>query len=444
MVFKHFNVRLFAQLLCILVFSIGIGLAIKSQLISIVIILAVIDLMMLIRLVHFLNKTNSEIAFFIQSIKNDDNSIRFPINTGNAIINDLHGNLNELNNVLHETKVQSRIKEQYFSVILQNIETGIIILTDRGFINDANPSALEILGLKHLTHIKQIESKSEKFAHALKEIGNNQKVMLTYQRENKQTQIITLCTEISLKNENVKLITLQDIQGELEKKEVESWVKLIRVMNHEIMNSLAPVTSIAQSLHHIWKQKNFESVSEDDIESTTQGLEVISERSQALKTFVQSYRLLTQVPKVNKETIGVFNFLQGLVTLLAPFNSDETVDLKFKFPKEDFEVNIDRQLLVQVVINLVKNSIEAAENQEKVTVVIQAEKSEHNSLKLVLSDNGSGIPQEMMDQVFIPFFTTKENGTGVGLSHSRQIIRAHGGAIQCESTKGETVFTIEI
>lgn len=337
--------------------------------------------------------------------------------------------------------MQSQIKEQYFSVILKNIETGIIVLTDKGFINDVNPSALDILGLKHLNHLKQIENRSEAFANSLKNIGNNQKVMLTYLRNDKQVQIITFCSEISLKNEKVKLITLQDIHGELEKKEVESWVKLIRVMNHEIMNSLAPVTSIAQSLQKIWNNKSTGNINEDDIESTIQGLEVITERGEALKKFVQSYRLLTQVPKVNKEKMEIHNFLHSLSILLSPFKED-AIDLQIKFPDRDFEVEIDRQLLVQVIINLVKNSMEALQSQENAIIEITTVQTENKLLKLEIIDNGPGIPKEVIDQVFIPFFTTKESGTGVGLSHSRQIIRAHGGTIECSSKPGKTEFII--
>lgn len=442
MAFKNYNIKLVSRLTILILVSIGVGWGIQQKVgILLTGLLVVTDIILLYRVIVFLNKINGEISFFIQSIKNEDNSLRFPLNSGNSVIDDLHNSLNELNNVLLETKVQSQIKEQYFSVILKNIETGIIVLTDKGFINDVNPSALDILGLKHLNHLKQIENRSEAFANSLKNIGNNQKVMLTYLRNDKQVQIITFCSEISLKNEKVKLITLQDIHGELEKKEVESWVKLIRVMNHEIMNSLAPVTSIAQSLQKIWNNKSTGNINEDDIESTIQGLEVITERGEALKKFVQSYRLLTQVPKVNKEKMEIHNFLHSLSILLSPFKED-AIDLQIKFPDRDFEVEIDRQLLVQVIINLVKNSMEALQSQENAIIEITTVQTENKLLKLEIIDNGPGIPKEVIDQVFIPFFTTKESGTGVGLSHSRQIIRAHGGTIECSSKPGKTEFII--
>lgn len=447
MAYKSYNRVLFFRLLLVLVLPAIIGWMYASKHNwAFIIMLISLEAILVMELVRFLNKTNQQISFFIQSVKNEDTTLRFPVKTGNAILNELHKSLNELNVILQETKVKSQIKEQYFSEIIQNIGTGILVLNEKGFVTDVNPAALELLGIQTLTHMKQLDRLDAEFSAQLAKIGNRQKQVLTLHKPNEQVQIITRCSVINLKEEEVKLLTMQDIRGELERKEIDSWIKLIRVMSHEIMNSLAPVTSIAQSLKRIWTDKvskpPFEG--DEDIDSTINGLDVIGERGEALKRFVQSYRILTHVPEPVLKSVSLHGFLDSLSILLSPFKEDSSIGIRFQYPTEDFEVRMDEQMLVQVIINLVKNSVEAIGQQENGEVRILAEPSVGYQVKFEIADNGPGIETDVLDQIFVPFFTTKSGGTGVGLSHSRQIIRAHGGTIHCSSVPGKTVFSIEV
>lgn len=447
MAYRSYNRLLFLRLMLVVLTSLAIGWLFNSEVSRIIPVSLVLALIiLLLELVRFLNKTNEQMTYFIQSIKNEDTTLRFPIKSGNSILNDLHKSLNDLNIILQETKVRSQIKEQYFSEIIQNIGTGIVVLNENGFVTEVNLAALELFGLNIFTHVKQLNRIDPKFCEALLKISNKQKLMVSLQKAKEQVQIVTRCSVINLKNENVKLITMQDIRGELERKEIDSWVKLIRVMSHEIMNSLAPVTSIAQSLIRIWKGKQQQTalIDDGDIESTINGLDVIGERGEALKRFVQSYRILTHVPQPDYKEVQIHAFLDSLSILLSPFKDENNIDIRFRYPEDDFEVSMDDQMLVQVIINLVKNSVEVLKNQNGAMVIISVNKTDNSQVKFQIEDNGSGIPEEILEQVFVPFFTTKEGGTGVGLSHSRQIVRAHGGTIQCNSKPGNTVFVIEI
>ncbi|MDA3817959.1 MAG: PAS domain-containing protein, partial [Prolixibacteraceae bacterium] len=366
--YKSYNRMLALRLIIIILLALGIGwIYAKAEYWIIFGILVLAEIRLLIELIRFLNKTNQQISFFIQSIKNDDTTLHFPAKTGNSILNELHRSLNELNIILQDTKVRSQIKEQYFSEIIQNIGTGVLVLSEKGFVSDVNPSALELLGLQTFTHIKQLERIDAPFSASLLKMGNKEKQMLTLLNKNEKVQIITRCTVINIKNEEVKLITLQDIRGELERKEIDSWIKLIRVMSHEIMNSLAPVTSIAQSLKRIWKHKINEASfhNDEDIESTINGLDVIGERGEALKRFVQSYRILTHVPQPKYNNVSIHAFIDSLNILLSPLKEDSKVVVKYQYPKDDFTIKIDEQLLIQVIINLVKNSVEAIGKQDE-------------------------------------------------------------------------------
>lgn len=447
MAYKHFNSLLLLRIIFLVLIAVAIGflLGIKESYWWIGI-LAFVEFMLIISFIRFLNKTNEQINYFIQAVQNDDTTLRFPVRTGNKIINELHGSLNELNRVLQKTKINSQIKERYFSEILKNIGTGVIIFNGKGFVDEINPAALEILGLQTLTHTLQIDRIDPMFRLQMEAMEKGQKQLLNLKKKNDQVQLISRCSVIKLKDEEVKLLTLQDIRGELERKEIDSWIKLIRVLSHEIMNSLAPVTSITQSLKGMWKEKkqNGGIDQHELLENTLQGLDVIGERGEALIRFVQSYRILTRVPQPKIKEISTCALLDSLNILISPLKEGVKTSIKFHYPRTDFSMYIDEQMLIQVIINLVKNSVEAINDQENGQINVCFAQLEDKNVRIEVVDNGPGIPDDVKDEIFIPFFTTKEGGTGVGLSYSRQIIRALGGSIHFKTRPGETVFTIVI
>ncbi|BAX79751.1 sensor histidine kinase [Labilibaculum antarcticum] len=449
MAYRHYNSALFLRLGFVIFFAVLIGYFLSQASYYMALPILLTEIVLVFQFVRFLNKTHRQMNYFVQAIKNEDTTLRFPIKTGNAIINELHQSLNELNGILQEVQVKSKIKEKYFGEILQNIATGVVVLTGEGYVTDVNSAALELLGLKTFTHIKQLNQVDSKFTLGLSELKNRQKKVLDLILKKERIQVISRCSVIRLENEDVKLITLQDIRGELERKEIDAWVKLIRVLSHEIMNSLAPVTSISQSLQRIWEQKlgAISDVSEDiHVEKTINGLGVITEMSEALIRFVQSYRVLSKAPDPKLDTIDAHSFFDRLNILLSPIRESFTGNLKLIPPAKNYSFIADEQMMVQVIINLVKNAAEAFNGQASdlngnanisVTSIKKGEITE-----IRVSDNGHGIDDEIADEIFIPFFTTKENGSGIGLSYSRQIMRAHGGSLLCRSKVGETVFTV--
>ncbi|MCZ4693646.1 PAS domain-containing protein [Ancylomarina euxinus] len=449
MAYKYYNSILFLYLIGLIIFAGGIGYSFANQNYYTFTLGLMIELYIAWKFIHFLNKTHKLMNYFIHAIKNNDTTLHFPKKSNNRIINELHQSLNELNTILHDVQAKSKIKETYFSEILQHIATGVIVLTDKGFVTEVNSTALELTGLQTLTHISQLKRIDSIFMNALSDLKNHQKKVLDLITNNERIQVITRCTIIRLENEDVKLITMQDIRGELERKEIDSWVKLIRVLSHEIMNSLAPVTSISQSLKRIWEIKHrteSNSPLDMDVQKTVDGLGVICQTNEDLIHFVQSYRMLSKAPEPQLNSIQIHAFFDRLNILLSPIKESFVGELKLQRPKADFKFIADEQMMVQVIINLVKNAAEAfiqndfPQDNTANIIVNATKKGEKTEIKI--SDNGSGIPDEISDEIFIPFFTTKENGSGIGLSHSRQILRAHGGSLLCQSKIGETVFTV--
>jgi two-component system nitrogen regulation sensor histidine kinase NtrY len=444
---RNFNQPVIPRILVIVAIPLFIGWLTSGPFSAIpVIILVTVELFLLVEFIRFINKSNRQINFFIQAIKNDDTTLRFPVKTGNAIINDLHKSLNELNDVMQKTRVKSQIKERYFSEILQNIGTGVMVCNEKGFVLEVNSAALSLFGMQTLTHLSQLDRVDPRFKADLLKPSNLQKQVITLRKPNELVQIITRYSIIKLKEEDVKLITLQDIRGELERKELDSWVRLIRVLSHEIMNSLAPVTSIAQSLKEIWKKKitNDDWLASDEaVESTIKGLDVIGIQGEGLVRFVQSYRVLTKVPVPQLTTVSIQSLAERLSILVSPMKTEFGVPIRFQHPDSDFQVQMDEQMIIQIVINLVKNAAEALVNTADPLILIASRPLPTGETEITVTDNGPGIPEEILDEIFIPFFTTKANGSGIGLSHSRQNIRALGGTLSCSSQSGNTVFKLQ-
>lgn len=300
MAYKYYNSMLFFYLLSLMSLAIGFGFSIAKEEYYAAGFLIFCELILVWNFIRFLNRTHKLMNYFVQAIKNKDTTLHFPKKSSNKIINELHQSLNELNGILHEVQIKSKIKETYFSEILQNIATGVVVLTPKGYVTDVNSSALELTGLQTLTHIKQLKRLDPKFTNEISELKNRQRKVLDLLSNKERIQVMARCSIIRIDNEDVKLITMQDIRGELERKEIDSWVKLIRVLSHEIMNSLAPVTSISQSLKRIWEQKydpNHNETAHIDVKKTVDGLGVICQTNEDLVHFVQSYRMLSKAPE---------------------------------------------------------------------------------------------------------------------------------------------------
>jgi two-component system, NtrC family, nitrogen regulation sensor histidine kinase NtrY len=445
MIYKHFNRRLGIYLFVLIASAFTLGISFYYHLgIGYQMIISTFLAYSLIKTILFLNKTNKQISYFIHAIKNDDTTLRFPKNNGNKTIDELHASLNELNAILQQTKLKSQINERYFAEILQNIGTGVIVFNNKGFITEVNPAALELFGLQTLTHLAQFDKVDPNFRIQLEQLSGGQKHLLFLNKRHEKIQLVTRCTTIKLKDETVKLLSLQDIHGELERKELDSWVKLIRVLNHEIMNSLTPVTSITQALKEMWSDqaKEHQALSPLLIKNTLKGLDVIGERSEALIRFVQSYRLLTHVPHPQIQKVTIHELFDSLSILTSPFTENENLKIIFHYPTTNFELSIDQQMMTQVMINLVKNAVEATTNKPDGRIEISA--SQNELTHLTVMNNGPKIEMQILDEIFIPFFTTKKDGTGIGLSYSQLVVKAQGGTINCTSTDKQTIFDIAL
>jgi len=398
-------------------------------------------------LIGYLSSTNRKISYFLESVQNEDSMLSFPTNITDKPIREIYQGLNKVNSQIQQLKIEGRQQEQYFQTLLEHVATGIVTFNPKGFVLHANTAAKKMLGVDVLTHINQLERINHNLFQAIRNITPFEQKLVSVTTERGINQLSIKSTSFKAKDNELILLSIQDIRNELDEKELDSWMKLIRVLMHEIMNSIAPITSLSESLCQFFtidgRPALPEEVTEATIQTTLRGLSVIKEQGNGLMLFVESYRKLTRLPKPDKKIFRIDELATRIKVLYTSLENSEIIRLTVTVNPPDMEIFADENLISQVLINLTKNALQANEkNPEGKIQIIGGFNSEHHP-EIRVIDNGPGIPDEILEQIFVPFFTTRENGSGIGLSLSRQIMRLHGGSLQVRSVPNkETVFSL--
>jgi len=392
-------------------------------------------IMQVILLVRYLNRTNRALANFFQAVKIEDTSFMRPMKLEKSY-SKLWDELDKVSKTLGQVRIRLQRQNNYFQTVTEHIGTGLISYGEDGRVNVFNKAARELLGIKNLTNINGIRELDKGLFDTIEKIEAGERRIEKLIVDGKKLQISVGATVLKEGDKHSRLITLQDIRNEMEANELDSWQKLIRVLNHEIMNSIAPITSTISTLSDYYSEDR---PSSEAIAKTKTGLEIIRERSEGLKQFVNRYRELTSLPKPEFEDFDIKEMLDGTVRLLEEEMLVLSIEIRTKIDPVDMKLNADMHLVEQVLINLIKNAVAA----EAKNIEISAFQNDKSQPVIQVKDDGTGIPEEIVEEIFVPFFTTREEGMGVGLSLSRQIMRMHGGSLLASSVPGsETVFTL--
>ncbi|EZH72482.1 histidine kinase [Aquimarina atlantica] len=398
-------------------------------------------------LIKYLNYNNRKIAYFFNSIKNEDFTLRFPEKGAPKSFNELNQSLNSLNDVIRKVHLKNQTQEQYYQEILKQAEIGILTFNHKGHILFNNPKVEKLLNYTPLNHIKQLVQVDKKLYDLFNNIKPFERKLFQLTNERETIQLSIKSSEIVLNNEVLRLITIQDIHNELDEKETDSWIKLIRVLTHEIMNSVTPITSISESILGYYKDKSgiipVTEIDENKIHNTAKGLEVIKNQGNDLMSFVQSYRSFLNVPVPDKKIIKVEKLLEKVKVLMSQEIDFNVISFDILNTTEDLEIYADEKLITQILLNLCKNAIQALKDTEKATLIFIVGITSEGKKYITVKDNGPGIHPDIMSQIFIPFYTTKNEGTGIGLSLSKQIMHMHGGSLTVHSIPNrETSFSL--
>ena len=395
-------------------------------------------------LYHFLEKSNREIVHFLESIHYDDFTNTYPDRKTDSSRDLLYHEFNEILKKFREIRADNEAQHQYLKTIVQHIGIGIITFDADGEVQIMNNAAKKLLDIKMIKNIRQISREHPNLDNSFQELKTGGRDLVKISKNNDdEIQLAVYAIELSLRGKAFKLISLQNIQSELEEKEMEAWQNLIRVLTHEIMNSVTPISSLAAMMEtdlsdFLNNGSNVNQIKDDTVEDFYLSVKTIHNRSESLIKFVSDFRNMTRIKLPTLECIKVEEIITHVLILLKQDVEASNIKVDTSV-KPDLTINIDKEQIEQVIINVVKNAIQALAAGEKETKIltITAMPAPTGGAYISVADNGTGIEEEALKKIFIPFFTTKKNGSGIGLSLSKQIMRNHGGNISAKSQIGE-------
>jgi nitrogen fixation/metabolism regulation signal transduction histidine kinase len=415
--------------------------------------LCVLVLMLLIaavvNIIRYFNHINKWIALFLLGIENEDTTLKSPLRTGNKAIDDVYAGMERLNELFRQTKIKISTQEQYFRSVIDQSATGLFTVNENGRVIHINPAAKKLTKLNDHHHINALISINKTLPGFI--IQNDQHTSqqsAIFENQYGQKLLFKL-SEIKTNNKIIKLVAISDITKELDTREVDAWIKLARTLSHEIMNNITPITTLSQVILGYFT-RNSKAIDIKDIESktisnTVKGLRVIEERSLGLKSFVDNYRKFTKLPTPQLTDVNLSQLIENNLMAASTFCGFSRIELEKSIP-DDILIKTDEKLLSQVITNLLKNACEALipDNVENPKIIIKLSKT-NNVAKVEITNNGPNIPAEKREQIFVPFYTTKEEGSGVGLSLSKQIMLKMDGDVLLNSAKDNlTTFAVII
>jgi two-component system, NtrC family, nitrogen regulation sensor histidine kinase NtrY len=444
MILKHYLIRVI--ILVILIALAGLLMVwsfTRDSLVMARFTFIMIWLLLIAWLIYYVTKTNRTLKVFMESLRYLD-AVRTQKGKG-RLFEELDRLYNEVIGIIHKVEVEKEMDRQYFKSIIDHTGTGILSFDDTGNIQTINAACKKLLGIRSLDNIRSLSAIASQLPEILTEMKPGNQKLLRITVNNEIVGLWLKMTEIRVRNKRIRLAAVQNIQHELEEEELDAWQKLIRVLTHEIMNSVTPVNSLTHTMirmfEHQGKPKSICDLDDATLKNALEGLHSIEKRSHGLIGFVQSYRSLTRIRKPVFNRLDIGDLLMRLASLVKHELQSRRIRLVINMERDNLQLNADEKLVEQVLINLVNNAVYALRNTDDPTIQIAA-RTDQDGFLLEVMDNGEGIPSEIVSSIFIPFYTTREEGSGIGLSLSRQIMRVHGGSISVRSKPGETTFLL--
>ncbi|HDS07847.1 MAG TPA: ATP-binding protein [Bacteroides sp.] len=448
MVFKQFRFNIILRVLLITATCLALFITLNSAFTFTPVLVAGLIIYQVWSLIRYVDRTNRELASFLESIRYSEFTRSFQIGNIGSSFDELSAAFNDVMNDFQQVRSEREEHFHYLQSIVQNIDISILAYQRDGTVEMINPAAKKLFQINTLRNINKLRSLSDDLAETLLTINPGENRLVKVQDEEDILQLAIYATEFKVKDKLILLSTVKNIQNVLEEQETAAWQKLIRVLTHEIMNSIAPISSLSFTVESMLKQfttggKGAREIDLDTVKEIQGALQTINKRSTGLMNFVETYRSLTKIPEPNFSQVRMKELIDNVHTLMKKEVQDKNIHLINTVEPATIELTVDEQMIEQVLINLVKNSIQALEGKEQGTIHIRGFYNKRGRPTIQVIDNGQGILSDVIDKIFIPFFTTKRSGSGIGLSLSRQILRLHGGTITAKSDPGEeTIFTM--
>ena len=423
--FKSFSAKLTIRIL-VLVLNVvlAVSILIMYGMWPVSLALSLVLFAQIFELHYFVNNTNRKLTLFLDSVQYSDFATTFSVdnNLGNSF-KGLNKSFNTVLSAFKDARIATEENFQYLNMIVEHVDTGLISFDDEGKVEVINGIASDLLGVRKIRNMSELQEANPSLHKTIWDLPVGKRDLF---QVNEDIQLSIRATQFVKRGKFIKLIALHNIQLELNTKELESWQNLLRVLRHEIMNSMTPISSLAATMGLILKEDlvkkedNYE-LSEDVYQDINDSLSTIESRSIGLISFLKSYQEYTSLPSPELAVTSIQKLISNVENLMKTQFSSTAIELSCDCPTKDFDLLIDEQQIEQVLINMVKNAIEAFDNQDAKKVVLRAYQQYQYKI-IEIEDNGPGIIPEALDKIFVPFYTTKKTGSGIGRSRSRQVV----------------------
>jgi nitrogen fixation/metabolism regulation signal transduction histidine kinase len=399
--------------------------------------LAVLWMIEILYLIRYVNTTNKNLLLFLQSFHFKDSSLTFYKNR-KLPFKPIYNEFNRIIDLFNQLKTEKEIEHQYFDHVIKHVDTGLLAWDSNNHVKLFNMAAKQLLNVPHIGYLSGLKSIKEDMPEKLDNLKPGRRELLKILQGDELISLYVSVSEFTISGEKIKLASFQNIHSELEESESEAWQKLIKVLTHEIVNSVSPMKLVSSSLLKTLsnsENKDQLVLASEELENMQSGLNAIYNRSLGLSKFVDDYKTITDIPKPEFEEVKVSELFDELLDLLKKSILNQSITLDVKIDPGDIKIYMDKKMIAQVLINLLKNSAFAVSENTNPKIILTCSLLNDRSL-ITIEDNGCGIPFNMLDYVFMPFFTTRQDGSGIGLTLSRQIMKAHDGFINLVSHEG--------
>ncbi|MBN2018422.1 MAG: GHKL domain-containing protein [Candidatus Cloacimonetes bacterium] len=451
MIYKNFKINvLFRVFLLLITLFLLVFVYFRTSFHITLIFIGALVVLEVYSLIYYIDRTNRDLTNLLDSIQYSDFSRTFTIEKESSSYKEFKSAFNKVITKFKTVREEKEEQYHYLQNVLHHVGIALIAFRKNGKVEMINNFAKKLFRINNLRNILLLEDFNKELVDTILKLKSGEHALVKVYDNDELLQLAIFATEFTLNERIIKLVSIQNIQHELEEKEMEAWQKLIRVLTHEIMNSITPIASISSTINSMLQEiesdadvKDAGDVDPETIEDIREALTTIHKRSTGLLHFVETYRNLTRIPKPNFQIFQIKNIFNHVDVLLEEEFKSKNIAFSYSIYPQSLELTADEDLVQQVVINLLRNAIHGVELNEKPLIELKAYVSERGRVVIQVVDNGTGIPADSIEKIFIPFYTTKKEGSGIGLSLSRQIMRLHGGTITVNSEPNvKTEFTL--
>jgi len=448
MVFRRFSILLILRLVFVgIAAAATMWLLIQPGLHGLTILCAVLSLILAAELWWYVSRTNREVTRFLEAARHADFSQRFDFKNVGAGFEELAEAISDILERMSAVRTNQEVELRRLRGLIEHIPVPLLMIHGDDAVTLQNNSARRLFGAAHVTRLKDLRQFGVDFFAAVDESVPGNRELVTFTVDGIEYHLTLATTENIVSGEAVRLVSLQDIQTELDETQAQAWHELVSVLTHEIMNSITPVRSLAATaaevVSDIDKKMASDSPLADDFEDLRDAVNTLAKRSDNLMQFVSSYRQLTRLAPPERKRVAIAQLFESVVTLAAAEWPECRDVINCGIEPEGLDVYADRVLLEPVLLNLLRNAWQATSDKEDANIDMRARFNRRGNVVVEVTDNGPGVPDELARKIFVPFFTTKEQGSGVGLALARQVMIAHGGFIRLSnSDSGGATFTL--